>query len=112
VLGWGLVSLGPNLTPATEPLPNGALVVHGAYRFVRHPIYLGVTLLLWAVAWWHTGPEVGFAIGLVALLYFDRKAAVEERWMARRFPGYADYRARVPKILPGRRRVPRGPAGR
>ncbi|MEO8636968.1 MAG: isoprenylcysteine carboxylmethyltransferase family protein [Gemmatimonadales bacterium] len=97
---WGSRSLGPNLTPGTEPLPNGVLVEGGAYRVVRHPLYLGIILLLWGVAWGITNPSIGAMSGLVALAYFDRKAAAEERWLSRRFPGYEAYRNRVPKLLP------------
>jgi protein-S-isoprenylcysteine O-methyltransferase Ste14 len=41
VLYGGIAVLGRNLTPATEPLPEGQLVTRGLYRLVRHPIYLG-----------------------------------------------------------------------
>jgi len=103
ILIWGFRSLGPNLTPATEPLQEGVMVEQGAYRMVRHPIYLGLILLLWAAAWWYTGPGVGFLVGVGSFIYFDRKAAVEERWMTSRFPDYAAYRARIPKLVPWRR---------
>lgn len=100
LLWWGLASLGPNLTPATEPLPEGTLVERGAYTVVRHPIYAGLSLTLWGAAWWLTTPWMGLVIGVVAFGYFDRKAAVEERWMLARFPGYQAYRSRVGKLFP------------
>jgi len=97
----GAVTLGPNLTPATEPLPNGQLVTRGIYRVVRHPIYLGVSTLLAGYGllrggWWGGGIVFG-----VALAYFEAKARVEEQWLMQRMTGYAEYRARVPRILPG-----------
>ena len=100
VAWWGARSLGPNLTPGTEPLASGVLVERGAYRVVRHPIYLGMALLLWGAAWGITNGRVGALGGLVALAYFDRKAAAEERWLSRRFPAFAAYRSRVPKLIP------------
>ena len=100
ILIWGALSLGANLTPATEPLAEGELVERGAYAVVRHPIYLGLSLCLWAFAWWLTSPRVGLVVAIVCFAYFDRKAAVEERWMLGRFPGYAAYRRRVGKLLP------------
>jgi len=101
MLIWGALSLGPNLTPATEPLAKGVLVERGAYSVVRHPIYLGLCLCLWAVGWWLTSPRVGLIVAIVSFAYFDRKAAVEERWMVSRFPGYEPYRTRVAKLIPG-----------
>ena len=97
---WGARSLGPNLTPGTEPLAAGVLVERGAYRVVRHPLYLGIVLLLWGSAWGLTNAGVGAVSGLVALAFFDRKAAAEERWLTRRFPAFAAYRERVPKLIP------------
>lgn len=97
---WGARSLGPNLTPGTEPLAAGVLVERGAYRVVRHPLYLGIVLLLWGTAWGITNAVVGAVSGLIALAFFDRKAAAEERWLTSRFPAYAAYRSRVPKLLP------------
>lgn len=103
LLVWGFRSLGPNLTPATEPLAGGTFVETGAYQMVRHPIYLGLVLLLWAAGWCYTGPGPGLVVGVISYLYFDRKAAVEERLMSARFPAYLAYRERVPKLLPFRR---------
>lgn len=103
MLIWGALSLGPNLTPATEPRTKGTMVERGAYRVVRHPIYLGLSLTLWGLAWGLTTPTMGLIAGIVSFGYFDRKAAVEERWMLARFPAYAAYRTRVRKLIPGLR---------
>jgi protein-S-isoprenylcysteine O-methyltransferase Ste14 len=92
-----------------HPLPGSQAVEHGAYRVVRHPIYTGVVLLLAgygliAGAWWS-----GLAAGAIAFVYVDRKAAAEERHLRAIHPGYADYCARVPKLVPWpfRRGAPR-----
>ena len=100
MLWWGLLSLGPNLTPATKPLDEGVMVERGAYRVVRHPIYSGLSLVLWALGWFLTTPWMGLVVGAVAFGYFSRKAAVEERWMVSRFPAYEAYRGRVGKLFP------------
>jgi protein-S-isoprenylcysteine O-methyltransferase Ste14 len=104
MLVWGAISLGRNLTPATEPLAEGELVEHGAYTLVRHPVYLGVILCLWSLGWWLTSPRIGLVVVVVSYVYFDRKAAVEERRMVARFPGYDAFRRRVPKLIPWQRR--------
>jgi len=97
----GVVTLGPNLTPATEPLPGGQLVTRGIYRVVRHPIYLGVSTLLAGYGMLRGGWWGGGIVFVVALAYFEAKARVEERWLRERMAGYAEYRAAVPRILPG-----------
>ena len=100
VLFAGMATLGKNLTPATEPLPDGELVTRGIYRVVRHPIYLGVSVVLAGYGLLRGGWPAGALVGAVALAYFERKARVEERWLLLRTPGYEAYRARVPRILP------------
>lgn len=96
---WGMRSLGPSLTPGTEPLEGASLVTEGAYAHARHPIYGGLVLMLagYTIAWanWTMGLIVGFA----ALQYFEAKARAEERWMMDRYPEYRRY------VLTVRRRV-------
>ena len=96
----GASTLGPNLTPATEPLPDGQLVTRGIYQLVRHPIYLGVSLTFCGFALIRAGAWTGALVLVVSIAYFERKARVEEAWLRARLPGYEDYRARVPRIIP------------
>jgi protein-S-isoprenylcysteine O-methyltransferase Ste14 len=97
VMGWGMRSLGRNLTPGIEPLPGAELVATGAYAYVRHPIYTGVVLLLagYTLAW--SNWTLAIVMGFIALQYFQAKAAAEERWLMKRFPGYPTYMRRVPR---------------
>ncbi len=92
---WGVRSLGRSLTPGTEPLPGAPLVISGAYAHVRHPIYLGVVLLLtgYTLAW--SNWTLALLLGFLALRYFDAKARAEERWLAARYPGYESYMRHV-----------------
>jgi protein-S-isoprenylcysteine O-methyltransferase Ste14 len=95
LLGWGIRSLGPALTPGTEPLPGADLVTGGAYAHLRHPIYGGLVLLLtgYTLAW--SNWTLAALVGLVAFQYFQAKARAEERWLLRRFPQYEAYQRRV-----------------
>jgi protein-S-isoprenylcysteine O-methyltransferase Ste14 len=94
---WGMRSLGRNLTPGTEPLPQGSLVTSGAYAHRRHPIYTGVVLMLagYTLAW--SNWTLALIVGVVALQYFEAKARREERWMLERFPAYKAYMRHVPR---------------
>ena len=69
------------------------------YGRVRHPIYSGVVLssLGWSLAWLSLA---GVAFTALVFLFFDRKAAFEERLLGARFPEYAAYARRVGKLLP------------
>lgn len=79
-----------------------ALVMHGVYNFVRHPMYSA--FWLWAVAQALLLPNwvAGFA-GLVGFgtLYFGR-VGNEERMMLDAFgDSYRQYMARTKRIVPG-----------
>ncbi|HET6837810.1 MAG TPA: isoprenylcysteine carboxylmethyltransferase family protein [Gemmatimonadales bacterium] len=99
VLGWGGRSLGGNLTPGTEPLADGELVVSGAYAHTRHPIYAGAILLLtgYTLAW--SNWTLALVAGALALQFFRAKARKEEEWLTARFPAYQTYRRHVQRML-------------
>jgi protein-S-isoprenylcysteine O-methyltransferase Ste14 len=87
-------------SPLPRPRDDGALIESGLYARVRHPVYSGMALagLGWAIAW--TSPlTMAAVVGLFVVLYF--KAAREEAWLATRYPGYAAYRARTKRLIPG-----------
>jgi protein-S-isoprenylcysteine O-methyltransferase Ste14 len=96
---WGARSLGPNLTPGTEPLPEAELVTTGAYAYVRHPIYAGAVLLLagYTLAW--SNWTLALLAGLAALSFFKAKAGREEAWLSARFQSYESYRLRVRRMV-------------
>jgi protein-S-isoprenylcysteine O-methyltransferase Ste14 len=95
VIGWGVRSLGRNLTPGTEPLPGASLVTSGAYAYARHPIYTGVVLALagYTLAW--SNWTLALIVGFIALKLFDGKARREEKWLTGRFPDYEAYMRHV-----------------
>lgn len=100
VLGtWGMVALGRNLTPFPKPVEGGTLVTHGPYRVVRHPIYAGLILgtLGWAL---FRANLLGLALAVLLFVFFDLKSRREEQWLRQTYPGYAEYQARVKKLVP------------
>ncbi len=98
VAGAGLallsaLALGRSFTPFPRPLERGALVERGPYRLVRHPLYSGGVLFL-------TGISLAFSpwallFTAVLAVVWGVKVRVEERFLAERFSGYAEYAART-----------------
>jgi protein-S-isoprenylcysteine O-methyltransferase Ste14 len=102
VLGWrARRALGAGFTPRPTPPPGGRLVESGPFARVRHPMYTAV--LLGAAGYallWPTLQGFGWVVILAVVL--GSKARHEERLLVRRYPGYADYAARVPRrLVPG-----------
>ena len=100
VVAWGAAALGPNLTPFPRPRAEATLVEAGPYRYVRHPIYGGliVAALGWSIA---TVSPLALVPTVLLALLFDAKSRREEAWLTERLRGYAAYRARTRKFVPG-----------
>lgn len=99
VLGGSAISLGKSLTPFPRPLPRAELVTTGAYRLVRHPIYLGLLLAALGISIFTLSP-LRLLLTLILGVFFDCKATREEKWLLERYPGYSAYQAKVRKLLP------------
>jgi protein-S-isoprenylcysteine O-methyltransferase Ste14 len=99
VAALGLLGLRESLTAVPRPVNDGRLVETGVYGLVRHPIYSG--LVIAAIGWGlvtASPPALLAAVGLG--IFFDVKARREEAWLIGSYPGYADYRRRVRKLVP------------
>ncbi len=97
---WALSANRPgNFNIRPEPKPGGRLVTSGPYRFVRHPMYLALLLAMQGFCLGYATPwrwAALVALGVVLAV----KAGVEERAMATRHPGYADYARSSKRIVP------------
>lgn len=87
------------------PRPDQLLVL-GPYRYVRHPLMAYLLIFLWAQP--VMTPTLALLSGGLSL-YIGVGIVLEERDLLRRFgPAYAEYRRRVPALVPWRR--PAAPA--
>lgn len=94
------VNLGPALTPT--PVPNRtALRQHGLYRWIRHPIYTGLLLIMAGVALRSIGwlPVLAWLLLAVVL---NVKARWEERMLLAAYPDYRQYFTKTGRFLPPR----------
>ncbi len=71
------------------------------YRLVRHPLYVGWLVLIWATPTM-TISHLVFAIATTAYILFA--IPLEERDLERMMPEYADYKANTPALIPRLRR--------
>lgn len=79
----------------------GELSISGPYRFVRHPYFLGSALVFFGICIVARDPYVmGFAIIALTLVYRREFRRGEERLAKFLGPRFAEYKDRVPAILP------------
>jgi protein-S-isoprenylcysteine O-methyltransferase Ste14 len=96
----GIRDLGPNLTATPRPRAGAELVSGGIYTRLRHPIYAG--LIEGSIGWSGlTASAPAFIAAAALALWLDLKARREERWLVEHYAGYADYRARTHRFVPG-----------
>jgi protein-S-isoprenylcysteine O-methyltransferase Ste14 len=79
--------------------------VPGPYRLVRHPLYVGWLMVIWFTPSM-TAAHLFFA--LVVTAYILVAIQFEERDLVKLLPGYADYKKRVPMLLPLGSKSPAG----
>lgn len=100
LLVWTFRSLGTNLTDTVVTRKTHTLVVHGPYRWIRHPLYSSAGLLIAAVSliaanWFF------FAIGVALLCLLIMRTRTEERNLVARFgDSYEKYMDRTGRFLP------------
>ena len=99
LIGWAIWLLRRQLSPYPVPTANARLLTSGPFRYLRHPIYTGILLLLLGYALWSAHPgRLGVTILLAILFWF--KAAYEEAQLLRVFPEYAAYCRQAGRLWP------------
>ena len=96
---WARVTFGRRSYHVAANPTEGALVTGGPYRYIRHPIYTAVCMLvLSAVAghWsWATGAWGGLVAGCLIL-----RMHCEETLLSARYGEYGQYAARTWRMIP------------
>jgi protein-S-isoprenylcysteine O-methyltransferase Ste14 len=73
----------------------------GPYAIVRHPMYAGSILLVLGLPLWLESYAAALA-GVVVCLIMCTRILLEERFLTRNLPGYAEYMSKVRwRLIPG-----------
>jgi protein-S-isoprenylcysteine O-methyltransferase Ste14 len=89
-----------------KPYAPVAFVTPWLYRQVRHPLYVGWLMIFWATPVM-TVAHLVFALMTTAYILIGIR--LEERDLVRFHPEYAEYRRRVPMLIPFAKRQAREP---
>ena len=97
---WAFRSIGLGNIRAFPEIPqHGRLVVHGPYRWVRHPLYTSVLVI--TLAWMVEYPFPFRMMLWVALtMTLGVKLRYEEQLLLARFPSYDQYRKGTKRLIP------------
>lgn len=100
LLIWTFYSLGRNLTDTVVARREATLVVHGPYRWVRHPFYLAFALAVIANALLTASAYLAITGG-AAFVAIVARTSIEEQNLIDRFgDDYVDYMRRTGRFLP------------
>jgi protein-S-isoprenylcysteine O-methyltransferase Ste14 len=78
---------------------SGALIIHGLYKIVRHPLYTFSLLFLWLTP---TVSQNSLTVYIGSTLYILIGTYFEERKLLREFgEAYAKYQQSTPMLIPG-----------
>lgn len=97
---WTMHSLGKNLTDTVVTRREHTLVRHGPYRWVRHPFYVSVGLLVFATSLVAANWFILAVTWLFLLLVILRTRKEEENLVARFGDSYREYMERTGRFLP------------
>lgn len=95
---WAAMLHGPRLSPYPAPISDAALIDHGPYRFVRHPIYGALCIGALGLGLAFLSP-LGVVVSFVFPMFFMAKSGREEEHLIEALPEYRDYRSAVPHRL-------------
>lgn len=75
------------------------LITGGPYRYMRHPMYTALILLMAGIAIYN-GHEANYLGLVLVIIAVFGKSSLEERYLLEKFPNYAEYRARTRRFIP------------
>ena len=97
---WARIHLGSLWSAGVSRKEGHRVIDTGPYGIVRHPIYTGAFLAVFATTAVHAKPFV-LLMALFLTVVFTCKAFLEERFLREEFgESYDAYRQRVPMLVP------------
>jgi protein-S-isoprenylcysteine O-methyltransferase Ste14 len=96
---WARVTFGRRSFHLAANPTEGGLVTTGPYRFIRHPIYTGIVLIVTA----SLASHLSWSASLAASLVFGGtllRIYCEETLVVQRYPEYREYQTKTWRMIP------------
>jgi len=99
ILILALLQLNKNLSPFPSPKSNSELIQAGLYKYIRHPIYTGILLMLLGSGVYQISSyKIGITLILSILFYF--KSKYEEQKLTLKYSNYTEYEKVTGRFFP------------
>jgi protein-S-isoprenylcysteine O-methyltransferase Ste14 len=98
---WGRIHLGALWSARITKKTDHRVVDTGPYAIVRHPIYTGILVAVYALIA-AQGTAIAIAGGVILTIGIVMRARFEEEWLTQELgkDEYQSYRRRVPMLVP------------
>jgi protein-S-isoprenylcysteine O-methyltransferase Ste14 len=94
-----LINFRQIITPNPVPLNNSKLITNGIYKYIRHPMYSIVLLMVLALILKYNSFYTIFFLPII-FLFFIFKINFEEKQLIKKFPKYSEYKKTSKKLIP------------
>ncbi|MCK9409424.1 MAG: isoprenylcysteine carboxylmethyltransferase family protein [Bacteriovoracaceae bacterium] len=88
-----------NLRVQPIPKQDAELITSGIYKFIRHPMYLSVLLLMLPFVI-TTLDRLSLSLYFLLFATLIKKLQFEERLLLQKFPSYSDYMKQTYRLIP------------
>jgi len=96
---WARFNFGWRSFHASANTSKGALITHGVYKFVRHPIYASVLFFFWSILIAYPILEVFLAVIMITIGSLIR-IYLEEKSLFKTYPSYKGYAKHTKRVIP------------
>jgi protein-S-isoprenylcysteine O-methyltransferase Ste14 len=96
---WARVTFGRRSFHAAASTSEGGLVTTGPYRYWRHPIYASIIYFVWA-GQVEAPTALSLALAAVVTLGLLVRMLIEESFLTRAYPEYAQYAKHAKRLIP------------
>jgi len=99
IFGLALIQLNKNLSPFPTPKNDSNLIESGLYKYIRHPIYTGILLIVFGYGV-YSQSEFKLIISLLLLILFYFKSSYEEQQLNKKFEKYIEFKRKTGRFFP------------
>ena len=100
VLGlWARRTFQSNQFSTGAETKDGHLLLMGPYKFIRHPIYTTVLVLVWSSVLVHVS-LIAVLVSIIMTIITVIRIVTEEQFLRERYPDYGEYSRKTKGVIP------------